>query len=153
MPGTRPVSALIRTAFVDASAYFAIADADDGAHTAALLTVRHLARRRCRLFTTTLMVAEAHALMVSRLGYRAATSFLREMERGSTTVVRPTAVDDERARAIIFQYEDKAFSLADATSFAVMERLAIRHAFAFDQHYARYGWIVLTPVIADPGSR
>jgi predicted nucleic acid-binding protein len=45
------------------------------------------------------------------------------MERSATTVIRVRAVDEVRARQIIYRYDDKDFSLTDAISFAVMERL------------------------------
>jgi predicted nucleic acid-binding protein len=46
--------------------------------------------------------------------------------------------------SIIYQYDDKDFSLTDATSFAVMERLRVPAAFTFDRHFAQYGFTVLT---------
>jgi uncharacterized protein len=55
-----------------------------------------------------------------------------------------TPADVERAKAIIYQYDDRDFSLTDATSFAVMERLRIPTAFTFDRHFAQYGFTVLT---------
>ena len=54
------------------------------------------------------------------------------------------AADEERAKQILFQYDDKDFSFADAISFAVMERLAIGLAFTFDRDFAQYGFTVLT---------
>jgi len=88
---------------------------------------------------------ETHALFLARLGQLAATTFLREMLQSNTTVVRVRAADEERALTIIFQYQDKDFSLTDATSFAVMERLGITTAFPFDRHFAQYGFTILTP--------
>lgn len=58
-------------------------------------------------------------------------------------VIRARAADEERAKQILFQYTDKDFSFADAISFSVMERLAIRHAFSFDRDFAQYGFTVL----------
>jgi predicted nucleic acid-binding protein len=52
--------------------------------------------------------------------------------------------DERRAREIIAQYDDKDFTLTDATSFAVMERLGITYAFTFDHHFTQYGFIALT---------
>ncbi len=54
-------------------------------------------------------------------------------------VLRVQEVDERRARGEIFRYEDKSFSLVDCLSFAVMERLQIPYAFAFDRHFAQYG--------------
>ena len=60
-------------------------------------------------------------------------------------MIRSRASDEERAREIIYQYDDKDFSMTDAISFAVMERLRIARAFTFDRHFAQYGFTVLTP--------
>jgi uncharacterized protein len=59
-------------------------------------------------------------------------------------VIRARAADENRAKQILFQYDDKDFSFADAISFAVMERLQIRLAFTFDRDFAQYGFTVLT---------
>ena len=47
--------------------------------------------------------------------------------------------DDERAIALLRAHEDKSYSLCDALSFVVMERLRIRDAIAFDRHFREYG--------------
>ena len=52
-------------------------------------------------------------------------------------------VDEAHTISIISKYTDKSFSYADATSFAVMERLGIRRAFAFDPHFRQYGFRVV----------
>jgi uncharacterized protein len=57
--------------------------------------------------------------------------------------VRVRANDEERARQIIFQYDDKDFSFTDAISFAIMERLNLKLAFSFDRHFAQYGFTTL----------
>jgi len=59
-------------------------------------------------------------------------------------ILRVRASDEERAKQILFQYDDKDFSFADAISFAMMERLDIRLAFTFDRDFAQYGFTVLT---------
>ena len=91
------------------------------------------------------MLIESHALILSVLGTRAANAFLRTVMDGGTTIVRVRAADEERARSILFRYEDKAFSYNDAISFAVMERLGIDLAFTFDSDFRQYGWTVATP--------
>lgn len=58
-------------------------------------------------------------------------------------LLRVTEADEERAVAIINQYDDKDFSYVDATSFVVMECLGIDEGFNFDRHFRQYGWCVL----------
>lgn len=60
-----------------------------------------------------------------------------------TTLVRVTEEDEEAALNLIARYHDKDFSLTDATSFVVMERLGLRHALSFDDDFRQYGWILL----------
>ena len=76
----------------------------------------------------------------------AAVRVLAELDAGSArAVIRAEEGDERRAREIIRRYADKDFSLTDAISFAVMERLGIDHAFAFDPHFAQYGVALLDP--------
>ena len=58
---------------------------------------------------------------------------------GLGNVIRTEEADERRARAIIEQYEDKAFSYCDAVSFAVMKWLDLRGAIALDDHFRQYG--------------
>ena len=134
-----------RRVFVDSSAYLALLDRQDKNHPAATALVRQLAAEHFRQFTTNTLIIETHSLLLSRMGLREATQFLRAMEQTNTVIVRARAADEERAKAIIFHYGDKDFSLADAISFVVMERLGIRRAFTFDRHFAQYGLTVLAP--------
>ena len=60
-------------------------------------------------------------------------------------MVRVSARDERRARDIVTSYQDKDFSLADAASFAVMERLRISTAFTLDRNFAQFGWQMLDP--------
>jgi uncharacterized protein len=140
---TRP-AAQARRALVDASAYFALLDQDDANHAQALAIRDRLIAESWRLFTTNFILAETHALLLNRLSQAIATRFLRNMDHSPTTLVWVTLADVERAKAIIYQYEDKDFSLTDATSFAMMERIRVPSAFTFDRHFAQYGFTVLT---------
>src|SRR5712692_2601285 len=140
---TRRASQTRRT-FVDTSAYFALLDRDDANHAQALTIRDRLIAEGWRLFTTSFVLAETHALLLNRLSQPIATRFLQTMEQSPTTVVWVTPCDVQRAKAIIYQYDDKDFSLTDATSFAVMERVRIPSAFTFDRHFAQYGLTVLS---------
>jgi uncharacterized protein len=137
-----PSSTLSRRVFVDTSAYYALTDRRDSRHANAQEIARRLANEHRRLFTTNFMVAETHALVLARLGRSVAAAVLSALDRSTTTVIRVSAADERRARAIIAQFDDKDFSLTDATSFAVMDRLRIRQVFTFDRNFAQYGfWI------------
>ena len=132
--------------FVDTSAYYALADARDNEHSRAVIIASRLARDRWSLTTTNFVVAETHTLLLARLGRRIAANVLDMIDNGPATIIRVREMDEQRARAIIAQYDDKGFSLIDALSFAVTERLQIRQAFTFDRHFAQFGF---TPLSAD----
>jgi predicted nucleic acid-binding protein len=132
-----------RRVFVDSSAYLALLDRTDEHHAQAAAILDHLADVRTRPFTTNILVIEAYSLVLSALGRTAAVRFLLGSMTSSTVVVRARARDEERARQILLQYDDRDFSFVDAISFAVMERLHIARAFTFDRHFAQYGFTIL----------
>lgn len=132
----RPAYGLdLRRIFVDTSAHFALIDGTDTNHADALRVGQRLRTERWRMFTTNFIVAETHALILTRLGRRAAALALEEIDAGAITVVQVSAGDEQRAREIIRRYTDKDFSLTDATSFAEMVRLRIAQAFSFDSDF------------------
>ncbi len=134
-----------RHAMIDTAAFYALTDIAESRHQHALTIHRRLVSERWQLFTTNLIVAEAHGLLLGRLGRRPALRFLDSLDRSPTTIVRVEPEDEARARRILHQYADKDFSLTDAASFAVMERLRIPYAFTFDRNFIQYGLAVLTP--------
>jgi predicted nucleic acid-binding protein len=118
-------------------------DRSERHYAAAVVASSQISDARWPVFTTNFVLAETHALLLTRLNRFVAARFLDETEDMPVTMVRVTEEDEQRARAIIRQYDDKDFSLTDATSFAVMERLAISQAFTLDRNFAQYGWVVL----------
>jgi len=141
MTGTRSFAS--RRVFVDTSAYVALALSSETDHADAQAIAKQLMSERRPLFTTNFILAETHALFLARAGREVALRALDQIESSTTTVVRVSAADEQRARAVLRRYDDKHFSLTDATSFAVMERLRMREAFTFDRHFEQYGFIVL----------
>ena len=101
---------------------------------------------RRQFLTTNFVLAEFHALLLSRTESRSALRVLTDVETSpTTTVVRVQPENELRAREILRIYDDKAFSLTDATSFAVMERLGITEAVSFDRHFGQFGWTQVPP--------
>lgn len=138
-----PRAASANRVFLDSSAYFALANSSDIDHPRAIEVATFLGRKRRRLFTTNYIFAETHALLLRRMGRVVAARFIVELDSSGTIVVRVSSRDERRAREIITRHDDKDYSLTDATSFAVMERLRIPQAFTFDHHFAQYGLSVL----------
>ncbi len=134
-----------RRVFVDTSAYFALADTREADYSAARSILGHLSDARYAQYSTNILLIECHALMLARLGRSVAGQFLRDIAASRTRVIRIRAQDEERAKEILFRYDDKDFSFADAISFVVMERLGIQFAFTFDHHFVQYGLTVLIP--------
>ena len=133
-----------RRIFVDSSAYYAVSDLDDANHERAAALLHQLVAARRSTFTTNYVIAESHALHLSRLGYQAALRWLTGIvDDRATVIVRVSLRDEHRARDIIRAYDDKTFSLSDATSFAVMERLRISQAFSFDADFRQFGFVTL----------
>lgn len=130
---------------IDTSAYYALADPRDANHAAAVAIIQHVSTVPTRLFTTNIILAETHALLLARRGRVVAWRALQEIDRSATTRMRISPADEQLARAVIAQYDDNDFALTDASSFAVMERLRIAEAFSFDRHFAQYGFPALPP--------
>lgn len=122
---------------IDTSAIYALLDRSDENHEKAKQRLQNLARENAEVLMTNFLVAETHALLLGRLGHQVARLWLKNL---AWTIEPVQPKDEERAQQIIFTYTDKSFSYADATTFAVMERLAITSALAFDNHFSQYGF-------------
>lgn len=135
-------SALLRSSiFVDTSAFYALADRTDRLHSSA---VRFVETNECLLVTSNAVVHETVTLIRMRLGHAAAVAFGRRLLREELAPVIPLTTGDERKAWILFQrYSDKRFSFVDCASFALMKRLGLHAAFAFDDDFRQLGqWIV-----------
>lgn len=126
---------------VDTSAVYALIDRNDTYHRRAVSLLRSLPRRGTTPLLTNFIIAETHALLLSRLGPETARDWLLGQ---IWPIERVDPQDEGKAKEIIQRYTDKTFSYTDATSFAVMERLGIQEAFAFDPHFRQYGLKLLS---------
>jgi len=130
-----------RTVLLDTGAFYALVDVHDEHHGLATGIFEGLAQSGPRLYTTNLIVAETHALLLARLRrIDLALSYVNNVYSSErTTIVHVTPSDQQRALRLLNQYSDKPFSFTDATSFVVMARLHIDHAFTFDRNFRQYG--------------
>ena len=132
--------------FIDSGAFFALSDPKEANHHPARAIATRLTGERWQAYTTNFVVAETHALVLSRRGQIVARRVLAEIDRGSIgAIIRVEVADETRAQQIIHRYTDKDSSLTGAISFAVMERAGIDHAFTFDRHFVQYGFTAVGP--------
>lgn len=131
----------MKRVFVDTSGFFAHIVRDDDNHEPAQELFARAEQERWRLFTTVAVVFETHALLLHRArpGREIALGFLDKLATDQYQVVRFRRVDEQRAIAIIRSHRDKKYSLCDAHSFAVMERLRVASAITFDHDFRTYG--------------
>lgn len=126
--------------FVDTGAWYAVADRSDRHHEhASRFYLAHAGEGR--LVTSDLIVAETWALLASHLGRDAALTFWETLRDARVPILTIEASDLEAAWRIAQAFADQDFSFTDCASFALMERLGLEDAFAFDAHFLvyRYG--------------
>jgi len=124
----------MRRVFVDTGAWYALVDRNDPDHPAAR---RFFEANRLPFVTTNFVFDEAVTLLRSRLGWSVACEFGRGlMESRLASIVHVTGEDEAAAWSTFQKFRDKEFSYTDCTSFAVMERMKLKTAFAFDRHFA-----------------
>lgn len=122
---------------MDTSALFALADRTDRFHSQA---AQFFESNEQLLVTSQFVVYETITLVRMRLGHERAVK-VGEMllEQGAVPLIRVTVADEGKAWQMFKRYADKCFSFVDCTSFALMRRLGIRSAFAFDQDFRQIG--------------
>jgi predicted nucleic acid-binding protein len=129
--------------FVDTSAWYPIAVPAHPDHAILADALAGAIRGGRRVVTTNLIVAESHALLLSRAGRRAALGFLRAVRQSPNEVVSTTPDLEDRAIAHwLERYEDKDFSLADGVSFEVMSGRGIRQVLTLDHHFSAAGFVM-----------
>ncbi len=129
--------------FVDTSAWCAYFDKTDAEHTSAAQFMNQLT---LPLITSNYIVDETLTLIQDRMGRHLAIRIGKQFfAEQIAQVVRITIHDEAAAFKIFSQYTDKNFSFTDCTSFALMERLKIKTAFAFDVHFIQYGRLTIAP--------
>ena len=131
-------------AFVDTSFWIAEAIARDSRHADAALLADRLSGTSA--VTSNLVVGEAWTLLTHRLGHFHA---VRWLDRVRTDVVirieRIEAEVEAEAWEWLRGHDERPYSFVDATSFALMRKLRINEALAFDGDFAAAGFVELRP--------
>ena len=130
--------------FVDSSFWIAEAIPRNGHHSVAA----ELARRHSShpLTTTNLVVGETWTYLRRRSGHPRAMRWLdRLLASRQITVEQLDETLDAEAWAWLRVHDERPYSFVDATSFALMRRLRIAEALAFDGDFAAAGFVELRP--------
>ena len=127
----------MQKALVDTGAIFAALCRNDKNHDQALESLRRMQKEKVLPVLTNYILAETHALLAARLGPDAARMWVRS---NIWPVERAAEEDEKRAQEILLTGRGGDCTLADAVSFAMMERLGINRALTFDDNFARLGF-------------
>ena len=130
--------------FVDSSFWIAAAVPRDRRHSeAARLASEHAARR---LVTSNLVVAETWTFLRERVGHPFAMAWLARARSSRDLALERVEEDLENdAWRWLRAHDERPYSFVDATSFALMRKLRIREALAFDGDFAAAGFVELRP--------
>lgn len=127
--------------FVDTSGFKALVDPKDGFHLRAKRSWKDLSTKGVNLVTSNYVLDESYTLIRQRCGLGIVRSFRQLIaESGKEIKVMRVTFDDELLAWQWFEKDWSKLSFTDCVSFAMMERLAIKHFFGFDDHFARAGF-------------
>jgi hypothetical protein len=95
-------------------------------------------------FTSSLVINETISLLQSRSYFSAALTFLERARRNEEVqIVHPDPVLQAEAWDLFGKLGSVGANAVDCVSFAMMARLGIRTAFAFDSHFRAAGFDIL----------
>jgi uncharacterized protein len=129
--------------FVDTGAWFAIVVPTDPNHTS---VVEWLVNSHDVLFTTDYVIDETLTLLKARGEYLRAVEMGKRFFAGEIAkVYRLTEYDLQNAWELFRTHTDKEWSFTDCTSKAIIDRLKIETALAFDKHFRQFGSVTVQP--------
>jgi uncharacterized protein len=132
----------VRRVFVDTGGFVALLVAEDRMHDRAATLFDTASQEHWALVRTNSVLVETYSVLLARArnGRRAAIAFRDAVQASAAAlaVERVRADDELNAIALVRTHTDKSYSLCDAQSFVVMERLGVTEAVAFDRHFREY---------------
>lgn len=128
--------------FVDTGAWFALLDRSCVEHA---LAVQFVTEAKQLLVTTDYVLSESLTLLRARRLHQEAIELGERLLSGRQAKLVWVTPEDVQKAWVMFQYRDKAWSFVDCVSFAVIQRLGIRDAFAFDDHFSQLGSLTVHP--------
>ena len=123
----------MRQVLADTGPLYALVDPDDRLHARARREAEALASTKLVPVVATPVLAEAHNLVLQRLGGSAALGWLRDVTTGAG-LVNPKTEDFLAAAARLRRYDDQPISLTDAVLAELSARLGMP-VWTFDHHF------------------
>lgn len=123
---------MIRAVLADSGPLYAVADEGDKHHHEALRQWQELDREGRGVLVSYPILLEAHRLVLSRLGTKAALEWLAEAL--DAPLVNPAPEDYSQACAIVRLLTNQPISLTDATVAALSMRLKVE-VWTYDHHF------------------
>lgn len=131
---------------MDTSAFLAIKNRRDTLHNDAVTIKGRLLDAGAWLLTTDYVLDESYTIIRLRAGHRVAVEFGEELRASRLVRIEHLTPDAIEEAWILFKrFKDKEFSFTDCTSFALMRRLGLREALAFDGRFTQAGFLELRP--------
>ncbi len=129
--------------FVDSSFWIARFLSQDRRHKEAVDLDR--STRTHRLVTSNEILGETWTFLRKRTGHERALAWLDGVRRSDVRVDHIDERLEHEAWAWLRVHDERPYSFVDATSFALMRKLRIREALAFDGDFAAAGFVELRP--------
>lgn len=128
--------------FVDSSFWIAARLHDDSRHDDAVALLAHDDQRL--LVTSNHVRGETWTFLRRKRGHPSAVAFFDALEATPRVEVRFVARElEDEAVDWLRRHDERKYSFVDATSFALMRKLGIREALAFDGDFAAAGFVEL----------
>jgi hypothetical protein len=127
---------MTKSVFIDSGAFIALANKRDQFHEIAIKKFDLLLKSAALFYTTSFVFSET-VTRVARCASVENAIEIGNVIRSDTrvTVVNPAESEIDEAWEIFRKYKDQHFSFVDCISFAVMHRMNMQKAFAFDEHF------------------
>jgi uncharacterized protein len=124
--------------FIDSSFWIAFRNQKQTHHGRAREIVENLFEERAQFLSTPFVFAEVHATFSRSVLVR--EQIIADFWENRLLYLAEISTNDHRnAIALLRQHEDKTYPFCDAISFVIIQRLQVRRAAAFDDHFHQFG--------------
>lgn len=124
--------------FVDTSMFYALVDENDYFHKQAVQIWQEQKLQKVQLITSNYILDETFTLIRQRRGRKVVDEFRKNL-LSEIKIIRVTVADEAGAWEYFVKDWSK-LSFTDCVSFAMMHRLEIKEALAFDDRFKRAGY-------------